>query len=156
MKTLILYATKYGSVEKVAKLIAEKIPNSVLQNIKRNKNVDIEDFERVIIGGSIYIGKIQKQISRFCSENLTALLQKEIGLFICAMNQEEKNKLLQASFPDELLKRSKVSANFGGEFQFEKMNFIEKAIVKKIANISKSVSNLDYQSIDEFCKNMLA
>jgi menaquinone-dependent protoporphyrinogen oxidase len=154
MKTLILYATKYGSVEKVAKLIAEKIPNCVLHNIKRDKNVDMKDFERVVIGGSIYIGKIQKQISRFCSENLAALLQKEVGLFICAMNKEDKQ--LQASFPDELLKHCKASANFGGEFQFEKMNVIEKAIVKKIANISKSVSNLDYQAIDEFCNKLLA
>jgi menaquinone-dependent protoporphyrinogen oxidase len=153
MKTLILYATKYGSVEKVANLIAEKIPNCILKNVKEKNDFQLNDFERIIIGGSIYIGKIQQQITQFCQENKETLLQKEVGIFICAMNTDNEMQL-NHSFQEELLKHSKIAAILGGEFHFEKMNFLERTIVKKIAKISESVSKLDFEKIERFCETM--
>jgi menaquinone-dependent protoporphyrinogen oxidase len=49
------------------------------------------------------------------------------------------------------VKHSKVASNLGGEFQLEKMNFMEKIIVKKIAKITESISKIDDVSIDKFC-----
>lgn len=50
---------------------------------------------------------------------------------------EVAQKQLQNAFPDELLNIAKATACFGGEFNFEKMNFFERLIVKKVAK-SKS------------------
>jgi menaquinone-dependent protoporphyrinogen oxidase len=37
----------------------------------------------------------------------------------------------------------------GGEFQFEKMNFFERAIIKRIAKTDKSVSQIDEDAISK-------
>jgi len=49
---------------------------------------------------------------------------------------------------------AKTEAIFGGEYNFDKMNFVEKLLVKKIAKVSESISNLDYDSIDRFANRM--
>jgi menaquinone-dependent protoporphyrinogen oxidase len=38
----------------------------------------------------------------------------------------------------------------GGEFLFEKMNFFERAIIKRIAKTDKSVSQIKEEKIDRF------
>jgi len=69
MKTLILYSTTYGYAEEIAKLIANRIPETTLQNIQKNKNVDLTPYDHVILGGSIYIGKIYKVLAAFAAEH---------------------------------------------------------------------------------------
>lgn len=41
-------------------------------------------------------------------------------------------------------------AMLGGEFQFDKMNFIERFLTKKIAKVTSSVPRLRYDAIREF------
>ena len=48
----------------------------------------------------------------------------------------------------------KASAYFGGEFYFDKMNFFEKLIVKKISKIPGSMSKIDQIAIKSFSKKM--
>jgi len=65
METLIAYATRYGCVEKCAKMLAEKLDGKVtLVNLQKTR-VDPASYGRVIVGGSIYIGKIQKEVRDF-------------------------------------------------------------------------------------------
>lgn len=72
MKTAILYTTTYGSTEKVANYIAEKLENQeiVLVNLAENKNFDFSEFDNIILGGSIYLGDIQPEMFEFCTNNL--------------------------------------------------------------------------------------
>ena len=91
MKTLIIFATKYGSAEKCANILQEKLNGDVeVLNIKTDKIPDISNFENIVIGGSIYIGKIQREIRDFCKQHLEALLTKKTGLFICAGEPPDK------------------------------------------------------------------
>ncbi|MDH7552618.1 MAG: flavodoxin domain-containing protein [Spirochaetota bacterium] len=61
MKEIIIYSTKYGSVERSAKMLKSYLPeDTVPVNVKNEKEVNIEDFDTVILGGSVYMGKIQK------------------------------------------------------------------------------------------------
>ena len=59
---------------------------------------------------------------------------------------EEMNK----AFPEFLQRLSIPKAILGGEFQFDKMNFIERFLTKKIAKVNSSVSKLRYDAINEF------
>ena len=43
---------------------------------------------------------------------------------------------------------------FGGEFDFDKMNFLEKAMVKKAAGVTASVCRLREDEIEKFAKKM--
>ena len=75
MNTLIVYSSKYGCTEKCAKLIKEKLNEEVdLVNLKNVKDIDIYKYNKVIIGGSIYIGKIQKSVTEFCTKYIDQLV----------------------------------------------------------------------------------
>jgi len=71
---------------------------------------------------------------------------------------EENDKAIEQfnnAFPEKLRNRATAKGFFGGEFNFEKMNFIEKAIIKKIAHIEDSMSKINYQNIKTFATEMI-
>jgi len=149
MKTAIIYTTTHGTTEKVANTIRDALGvNAYTFNLKLVRNVDLDQFEQIVIGGSIHAGKIQKKIMIFCKTNLLELLNKKVALFICGMNEPEIAKELKNAYPDLLLKHSTVSVTVGGEFLFEKMNFFERLIVKKITGINKTVSSIKWDQVD--------
>lgn len=156
MKTMITYCSTHGCTEKVATQIQQLLgTETTLVNLKNKKQTDVNEFDRVIIGGSIHAGQIQKKVKDFCGKNMENLLKKELGLFICCMEEGEKAEAeLRNVFPKELQKHAKATACLGGEFNFEKMNFIEKMIVKKVAKVNHSTSNVDQKAILNFSERM--
>ena len=155
-ETLIVYATKHGSTEECAKALASQMTSeSDLINLKESKQIDINAYSKIIIGGSIYAGRIQKEISEFCSKNKAELSNKKLGFFICCMAEGEVSaKQIEASFPTELLNKALAKEGFGGKFDFRKMNFLEKIIVKKVAHITADQSNLSDERISQFAQIM--
>ena len=156
MKTIIAYSTTHGCTEKTAIELKQFLGEDVtLCNLKKDPKPNLEEFERIIIGGSIHAGQIQKRVKAFCNDNLEELKLKELGLFICCMEEGEKaQKQLLDAFPEELHIAAKASAFLGGEFNFGKMNFFEKLIVKKVGKIEESTSNFNTETIKTFSKKM--
>jgi len=71
------------------------------------------------------------------------------------MEQADKAaKQLREAFPSELLNHAEAAEIFGGEFNFEKMNFIERFIVKRVAGVDKSVSKFNKESFANFVREM--
>jgi menaquinone-dependent protoporphyrinogen oxidase len=149
MSTLIAYGTKYGCAEKCAIELSKELNDKVdIVNLKENNNIDLAKYDNVIIGGSAYIGKIQKEVTEFITLNVNELMKKEIGLFICGMQEGDLiEKEIADNFPVELLKKAKSVKHFGGEFTFKKMNFMEKTIVKKIVKITSDKSDINHDNI---------
>ncbi|KJS85276.1 MAG: flavodoxin [Peptococcaceae bacterium BICA1-8] len=155
MSTLIVYSTKYGCAEKCARMLSEKITGKVdLCNLKTSKAVDLAAYDKVVIGGSIYIGKVQKEVSRFCLENMSILKEKKLGLFICGMFKEHAEKELKDSFPVELLNNALAKEFLGGEFVFKKMNPVERLMVKKIAKVDKELTDILEENVNKIVHSM--
>jgi menaquinone-dependent protoporphyrinogen oxidase len=164
MNTLIVYVSKHGSTEDCAKSIAGKLKGTVeLVNLKEKSVQELSAYDEVIIGGSIYAGRIQKEVTNFCNKNLQELKEKNIGLFICCMGTENSKAQLEGAFPKELLEVAKAKEGFGGEFRFKKMNFFEKLIIKAIykkdknnpvMDTSKDVSNISETVMNRFAQAM--
>ena len=124
-------------------------------NLKDTPNADIKDFDRIIIGGSIHAGRIQKRVKQFYTKNLEALKAKELGLFICCMEEGEKAQIqFNDAYPEELRRNAKALACFGGEFDFEKMSAFQRMIIKKIAKTECNTSKMDKEAIRHFSKKM--
>lgn len=156
MKIAIIYATRHGCTEKCATHLNDGFKNSAhVINLKEHKKVNLTDFDTVIIGGSIHAGKVQSKIRKFCEDNLITLMTKRIGLFLCCMEEgDNADKQFSEAFPAELRNHAIATEIFGGEFNFERMNFLEKMIIKKIAHIDQSVSKIDEEKITEFVHAM--
>jgi len=157
MKTLIVYASKHGCAKRAAEKIAQTMGSEAeVNNIRNITRIDLEDFDRIIIGGSIHAGRIQGPIKSFAQKNLNQLLQKQIGLFICHMEEDSEKamKELTDNFPEQLVKHATSKGLFGGEFDMNKMNFFEKFIIKKVAHVTESVSSIHEENIENFITTM--
>lgn len=156
MKTLIVYATTHGCTEKISAQLKNDLGGDVtLVNLKKESNPSIKEYRRIIIGGSIHAGQIQKRVQNFCATHLDELKKKNLGLFICCMEEgETAQKQLNDAFPEELHRNAKATASFGGAFDFEKMNFLERMIVKKVAHVTQSTSKVDFEAVHKFSRRM--
>ena len=139
----------------MARIISDTIEASEtkLIDLEKNPNPDISQADRIILGGSIHAGMVQKSIKDFYTRNRNTLLQKELGLYLCCMMKEEEVSQFENAFPEDLRKHARASLLPGGEFNFSKMNFFEKTIVKKVSGVKENISMIDEMKIFEFCQS---
>jgi menaquinone-dependent protoporphyrinogen oxidase len=157
MKTIIVYATSHGTTESVAEQIKSKLQGEVdLANIKKQKKIDLNGYDQVVIGGSIHAGMIQSSIKSFCEKNSATLLQKKLALFLTCMDEEKATAQFEKAFPEQLRAHAITHKLTGGEFKLEKMNFFQRAIVKKVSGITESTSNIKTERIEELVKELEA
>ncbi|HDP98664.1 MAG TPA: flavodoxin [bacterium] len=156
MKTLLVYTTRHGCAEKCAREIEKGLRGEVkLVNLKKEKLNTFTDYDTVIVGGSIHAGKIQKKISDFCQKNLDTLKVKKLGLYLCCMEEGEKaQQQFDNAFPTDLIEHATATAIMGGEFDFERMNFLERAIIRKIAQVDHSISKVSPEQIAAFIEKI--
>jgi len=154
MRIAILYISKHGTTEKIAKQIANALTEHDCNviDIKRNKHPNLGKFDYLILGSSIYGGKIQQTMNKFCHQYLDQLQTKVIGLFVCGMQptEEQREQELGRAFPPELFEKATTKSFLGGEFLFEKMSIWERWIVRHISKVSNSVSMINDQAVQQF------
>ena len=154
MKNCILFTTKHGSTEKTALLLKEKLKAETdIINLKDVKKPDISNYDTVILGASIYIGKIQKQMRKFIKDNLNELLKKNIALFIMAGQKEKAQETLYNAYPSKLFDHAFSKEYFGYEMILEKMNFLEKAATKA-QGVTESKSEIMHDAIEKMANQI--
>lgn len=155
-KTAVIYATMHGTTEKAAKYIAENLSTEVDLIPLDKKNINLANYDTVILGTSIHMGVVLGQMKRFYKHNLEELKTKTLGLFICGMepNLDRQNHELNTAYPPELQQKAKAIAFAGGEFLFDKMNFFQKTIIKAVTKNDKNVSQIHYDVLDHFISQM--
>jgi menaquinone-dependent protoporphyrinogen oxidase len=152
MKTLILFSTKYGSVEKTARLLAGKLEgDTVIRNINEGPP-ELDGYDNIIFGGSIYVGKIQNELKFFISDNLDTLLAKNVGLFVNAGEPDEleMKKQLDNSFPRELLDKAVAVGVFGHAVDLTKVTLIEKILLRLLKGVKASYEQFYEDRIAQF------
>ena len=156
MKTIIIYTSSNGCTEKAVKELSQKLSGEIETiDLRHHHSPPLNEFDRIIIGGSIHSGRIQQRINSFCLTHMHMLRTKEIGLFICCSHkpkiaQEEINE----AFPEELHQMAKTEAIFRKILKLERMSLVKRILVKKVARVRENVSELDANSIDRFAYRM--
>jgi len=153
MKTLIAYSSKYGTTEKCALLLKDKIDGEVDVINLKNKKPTLSDYDAIIVGAPIYIGKLNKTVEAFCINNLPAMIDMKKGFFICHMEFEKSMEELVAKYyPKQLVDTAVATSGFGGAFYVSKMNFLNKAMIKKAAGIMEDQEKILYDEIKAFAQ----
>lgn len=155
MKSILIYATKYGSAAEVANRIKTELGEETeLCNIMKSSVPPLNAYDTVILGGSIYIGRVQKQITEYCSGHLSELLKKNVGLFLCAGETKEdaQQKEIQTNFPETLYQHAAAKEVLGYAYSFEKMKFFDKVIMKKMKGDSISTAEYYDERIASFAQ----
>jgi len=150
-KTLVVFYSKHGYTQNLAKQ-ATKITNGDYLNLAKEKDTDISEYDKIIIGSGIYAGSASRKIKKFINNHIDELLQKKIALFICCVDENEAENQFNKSFPDNLRKHAYLKALLGGEIRMKKLGFFEKLIIQSINKTKKDILNHKQDAIQKFLK----
>ena len=160
-KVLIAFASRYGSTVEISQKIAEILekegisPTLInLKDKKRKKNLDLNEFDGILVGSGIRIGAWTKESKNFVTENKEILVQKVFGAYIsCGEGiNPEKCEEAKGKYIDNVMTENNLSPAlseaFGGVLDLSedsKMGFFSKKMMSMAAkedpNIKKGIKN---------------
>ena len=149
MSVLIVYRSKYGCTERCCGELARQIGGGpVIVNLASRRIPDIRGFDVVLIGGSIYGGKVQREVTSFCERSEKDLRNVSAGLFICCLYEGEHARAqLNAAFPDWLTAHAFTTAVFGGELRYRGLTLLDRLLVRSVSPLSQDVSHLRPEAV---------
>jgi len=148
MKTIVIYASKYGAAGNIAQCIADKIDGAVIHDLKQGFP-SISNFDCIIFGSSVYAGMIRKEAKEFMRQNTNALLEKKLGLFLCGIGAEGEKTYFESNFSKNILQKTIVASFLGGIFDPKKAGLIERLIIKAATKQSGYTNTIDNNKIEQ-------
>jgi menaquinone-dependent protoporphyrinogen oxidase len=139
-KALIVYGTRYGATSSTSEDIAEVLRKEGLDvevvNLKDEKMNDINEYELVIVGSGIQIGKWTKEPEKFLDKFHKELTKKKTALFVCCgstepLDEKEDKAASIENARTKYLEEKAAKYNlqpialglFGGVYNFNKMSW---------------------------------
>jgi menaquinone-dependent protoporphyrinogen oxidase len=149
VKVLIAYRSKYGTTETCAHALADRIKaETALADLRLRRAPDVRAFDVVLIGGSIYGGKIQREVTSFCERQEELLRERETGLFLCCLIRGEQARAqLLAAFPEWLSAHSFARSLFGGDLHDDRLTLLDRVLVRGLPRPAHGASLLDTDAI---------
>ncbi|MGA2615537.1 MAG: flavodoxin domain-containing protein [Spirochaetia bacterium] len=158
MRVLIAYRSRYGATESCARALAGKISaDTVLRNLRTPGGPSPGDFDAILIGGSIYGGKIQREIGSFCDHEREHLLERKVGLFICSFYSGERGMAeLQAAFPPWLSAHAFARELLGGEMSLGKLSLPDRLLVRSLVHPARDISAIRMDALERLAAAVTA
>jgi menaquinone-dependent protoporphyrinogen oxidase len=132
------------------------------------KNIDISQFQRIIIGASIRYGKHKDDLYDFIDSNIDQISVKENAFFsvnVVARKPEKNSPHTNPYMKKFLIKTSwkpNTLAVFAGKIDYPKYNFIDKHMIRFIMWITKGPTDTkntyeytDWAKVDEFATKLI-
>ncbi len=152
MKTLVAYSSCYGYTKKYAEWIREELHGD-LMDIKQVSAKTLEKYDRIIIGGGMYAGKVSS--ASFVKKEKSILLQKELVLFVVglldaelAVNQPSIRQSDLANFGQDILDHGSVY-HFQGGMDYKKLSFMHRTMMGMMSRITKSKPESSWTESDK-------
>jgi menaquinone-dependent protoporphyrinogen oxidase len=138
---LIVYGSRYGATARTSEEISKNLQQEKLDvrliNLKEENVTDITDYELVIVGSGIKIGKWTKEPEIFLKKFQKELTKKKVALFVCCgsaqpLNKEEKEPEVIENYKRKYLQEKAIKYNlqpialgfFGGVYNFNKVSWL--------------------------------
>lgn len=156
MKGIIVYKGKYGATRQYAAWLRYELKLHLVQ-ADHCKPCQIESSDPIIIGTSIYAGKMQ--VSQWLKKNVHLLKNKKVFLFVvCGTPAREKEKLqtyLETSVPAELLHQCQAYF-LPGRLVYKRLAFWDKLVLHMGAMltrdpIAKKRMLMDFDGVKREC-----
>ncbi|WAI00650.1 flavodoxin domain-containing protein [Methanogenium organophilum] len=102
-RTLIAYATKYGTTKEIAEEIQDILTENGIESdlINVMETGSIDTYDAVIIGSPVYMGKMLIEARDFCQKYMQFLAEKWVAIFVdgvscCPPGEEAERTLIAA------------------------------------------------------------
>lgn len=157
MRTLIVYGSKYGYTRECAEIIAELLKDEeviIVTHLDHQSYPTLADYDRIIIGGGVYMGRLHRKVRKFIEHNRELLLTRQIGLFLSCLSQgDEAEQMVRKSFSEDMLKHAKAVALVGGCVNLEKLNPLYRRLFRSQQD---SLDKRDTESLKRFTEALRA
>lgn len=158
MKTVIIYSSKYGCAKDCAEYIKDNTSKNghIIDINKSSEKINLNEYDTVVIGSSIYVGMASKKIRVFCNENIDELSKKNLGIFLCCGFTGQSSEYIKNNFPAKLADNAKSVKVFGGEARISKMSFVDKIVMKAATKGNYDDLKIIDNNLKEFVSEMKA
>ena len=145
MKILIAYASKSGTTREAAEMLAELLPNHTVTLADLSETTPVPgDFDYIVLGGPIRMGRAHKALRHYLSKFDEALCKVPHTLFLCCSIPHQFEHYLECTFSDALRESAQDALYFGGKLDPSKQRGIDKLIVRMIrSSIEESANEED-------------
>lgn len=157
VKKLIVFGTKSGTTENCAMRIKANMNFQDVEviNLKVDNKPDLSNYDTIIIGTPIYMGRINGKVNSFLLKNHDILMQKNIHFFVCGLaHGAEGVELFRKEIAEDLFNHASQVRQLGSEIHPERLNPLYRMIIKKIIEAQKPDIGLLETEIDEFAKEI--
>lgn len=162
-KLLVVYASRYGQTEKVARCIAA---------VARDEGITVEvvplRYARalagatdVIVAGSVYFGRHSWYLSRFVRRNRLALEERHTA-FVTVCGEVGLGPTFVQNFLRNTAWAPDVTAVFAGAMSFTRYGWLTRLMTRHIAtergitDMSRDYESTDWLAVETFAKNFVA
>jgi menaquinone-dependent protoporphyrinogen oxidase len=174
MNILILYGTTEGQTEKIAHRMADAIRIKGHQAVTQCVNglpsdFSLENFDAVILGGSIHMGKYQKSLKTFVAEYVDRLNSMPSAFFTVCMgiqSRHESDRQTASRYGERFIQETgwkpRKAETFSGAVKFTQYNFITRFIMKRISgreggstDTSRDHEYTDWEAVRRFAEQFV-
>lgn len=168
---LVVYGTGEGQTEKVA----NRVVDVLTERGHRATGVDIEgstptpsidEFDAVLVGASIHVGKHQPAIVDFVIDTRDKLAVKPTAFFQVSLSSaSEEGRAQAAGYVDSFIEETGWHPDriglFGGALRYSEYGFLKRLMMKQIAkkqlpnvDTSTDVELTNWQEVEEFAADV--
>jgi menaquinone-dependent protoporphyrinogen oxidase len=172
-KILILYASRYGQTKKISQYIGERLSqndNQVdLRSISDPLPKNLSEYQALLLGSSIYVGKPNKQLTRWAFQHRDAIASLPFkALFLVDLNAAdprpkalEMEKILMEQFQEATGCKPDLTANLIGALNYRSYGFFIRWILKQISkkaggpvDTSRNYELTRWADVENFAKSI--
>jgi menaquinone-dependent protoporphyrinogen oxidase len=168
MKCFVLYHSKYGQTEKIARRIGDvlqskQISVDIIDSSNAQVSIDLTPYDLVLIGAPIYAGRHSKRVAKFVHNNLAQLSKTTNGFFsvsLSAFGDQSQRKDATLCMKNFLRKTGWVPTTkqiFAGELAYRKYSWFTRWLMKRIMrktggdiDTSQDYEYTDWDQVDQF------
>lgn len=159
-RVLVAYATRCGSTAEVAQRIGDVLAGKGLQvDVMPVKQVkDLSPYPIVILGSAVRVGRCMPEILKFVEKNQETLRKKSLAYFVACLTlveNTEENRVTAASYLEPLraLVKPADEALFGGALKYNRLNFVEALLMKKMIKAQES-DGRNWEQIERWAQSL--
>jgi menaquinone-dependent protoporphyrinogen oxidase len=172
MKALVIYGTRGGATKQIAeeigKVLGEQSLAVTVEDAKRSKGLDLNSFDLIVVGSSVWATMWKWQATRFLKRNAKNLAAKKVALFSSGLlggdptKIDEANKSIEKTASKYPTIKPLALAYFGGFVDFEHPTFftrpiagaMKKDLEKKGKDTSKPYDTRDFVAIRKWAADL--
>ena len=169
-KALIIYASKTGTTQDAANSMAAALSpfcdtydccHQVLKTAKNtqetvnSRDLQLNDYEVVVLGTAMYMGKPMKEFKKFCNDHETELLKNKLILFTCGIGTKEEDKpYLWQHLPISITQHALLYSHLCGEIRKDRMSLLARVAMSGYVKEHGDATGINEVLIEEIIQTI--